>query len=226
MKCPVCYRETGYYKQEGVEPGTMERRPYPLYQRSYPGKPEYISGRCLECYEKAEGVKVMKIVADSQKLVKIVMEASEAGRKMLRTPCRDAMPEDNLPQLAEQMFATMKEANGLGLAANQLGFDVSMFVMKRDQYTPICIVNPYLKRKKGQQKRNETCLSLPGIEVVVNRPQIVKVKGYNQYWYPVTYSFRGIEAACVCHEMDHLIGKLIIDYKEEKGESRNRRDPL
>ena len=138
----------------------------------------------------------MNIVTDIQQLRKPTVPATEA---------------DDVALVADQLFGAMKEANGRGLAANQIGLGLSVFVMKRDQYTPICIVNPELVRKKGQQKRNERCLSLPGISRVMNRPQIVKVKAHNQYWQPVTYSFRGIEAACVCHEMDHLVGRLIID---------------
>ncbi len=53
MKCPVCKRQTGYYYWEAVEPGKMERHPYPLYQRSFPGEPEHISPRCESCYDKA-----------------------------------------------------------------------------------------------------------------------------------------------------------------------------
>lgn len=134
----------------------------------------------------------------------------------LRKPTVPATKDGNLTELANEMFDTMKGAGGIGLAANQVGLNISVFVMRRDAYTPIFIANPYLTREKGQQKSREVCLSLPGIQVVMERPKIVKVKGLNQYWQPVTYSFRGLEAACVCHEMDHLIGKLIIDYKEEK----------
>lgn len=52
MKCPVCHKNTGYYYQQGGQPGSMERHGYPLYQRSYPGKPSYISPRCESCFDK------------------------------------------------------------------------------------------------------------------------------------------------------------------------------
>jgi len=54
MKCPVCHQSTGYYYQQGIQPGTMERHVYPLYQRSYPRSPDYVSPRCHECYKKVE----------------------------------------------------------------------------------------------------------------------------------------------------------------------------
>lgn len=199
MKCPVCRKEAGHYKVEGIEPGSFKREPYPLYQKGYPDEKEYVSERCLDCYDKGERAMV-NVVTDIEKL---------------RKPTAPAIPDDNLPQLAKTLFTVMKETNGRGLSANQIGWGLSVFVMKQDRYSPICIVNPVLTRKKGQQKRNEGCLSLPGVQVTVTRPQIVKVKGYNQYWVPVTYSFRGIEAACVCHEMDHLVGRLITDYEEK-----------
>jgi len=138
----------------------------------------------------------------------------ETNIERLRKPTVPATEGDDIKLCAAKLFLHLKRANARGVAANQIGFDLSIFVMNQSKYTPICIVNPTLTRKKGQQKRKETCLSLPGVKVEVTRPQTVKVKGYNQYWMPVTYTFSGIEAACVCHEMDHLVGKLIVDYQE------------
>ncbi len=54
VRCPVCKRSTGYFEWEGTEPGTIEMHPFPLYQRSYLGKPGHITERCYDCYEKAE----------------------------------------------------------------------------------------------------------------------------------------------------------------------------
>ena len=145
----------------------------------------------------------MDIVTDIQKL------------RVQNVPIKETnIAED----LAETLFREMKEHNAQGLAANQLGIHLMAFVMKREGYGPTCIVNPTITGKKGKQESNETCLSLPGIKVWVVRPMTVKIKGVNQYLVPVSYHFHGVDARRACHEIDHLFGKLIIDYKEESNE--------
>lgn len=119
-----------------------------------------------------------------------------------------------LVEIADVLLTEMVAHNAQGLAANQLGYDLRMFVMQLRQYTPICIVNPVITKTTGSYETNEVCLSLPGVVVRVKRPAEVRVKGVNRYFKPVNYRFRGIEARRACHEIDHLIGKLITDYLE------------
>lgn len=134
----------------------------------------------------------------------------------LRVQARLVEKTDDAKHIAEILLNEMKEHNAQGLAAIQLGFNLRAFVMKLERYAPICIMNPKIASKKGKQESNETCLSLPGIKVRVIRPMTVRIKGVNQYFIPVSYHFRGIDARRACHEIDHLFGKLIIDYKEVK----------
>lgn len=199
--CLECKHSTGSYVQSGAIPGTFVKEPYPLYQYSYPGQPEYISPRCLECYEIAE---------KDEEMVKVVTDINQ-----LRKPTHLANENDNVVQIASTMFKAMKELRCQGLAANQIGVNLSIFVMNRQKYSPVCLVNSIVSNEKGSQKTNETCLSLPGVRLEVNRPMRIKVVGFNQYFNSVTYHFEGIEARRACHEVDHLNGKLIIDYKEE-----------
>lgn len=160
----------------------------------------------------------MNIVTD----LKILRQVSEE-------PTRD-----EVPALAELLFAGMAIHNGQGLAAIQLGIPKRILVMATRSGPPICLVDPRLKYKGAEgwreqgladrltiapspfQESNEACLSVPRQIVRVKRPAKVKVRALNQYGVPVRYEFTGLEARIVCHEIDHLNGRLIIDYKEEK----------
>lgn len=109
-----------------------------------------------------------------------------------------------------------KEYNTVGLSANQLGYDLSIFVMRMDPVPPVCIVNPTITKQRGHQIGDENCLSLPGVAVKVKRPYQVTIKGLNQYFKPVKHKLSGLRARIACHEIDHLNGKLIIDYEEKE----------
>ncbi|MBA7639998.1 Peptide deformylase [subsurface metagenome] len=135
--------------------------------------------------------------------------------KKLRKPTEWVKQSDLVLEVAAALFEGMREHDAVGMSANQLGYDLRMFVMELRQHTQICIVNPVMTRTKGSYERQEGCLSLPGIVIHVKRPMEVRVKGVNQYFKPVNYKFTGIEARQACHEIDHLIGKLITDYMEE-----------
>ncbi len=133
----------------------------------------------------------------------------------LRKPTEWVKETDSIKQVADDLFREMKEHEGcVGLAANQLGYEYRMFVMDMKPLPPICIVNPVVIKQRGSQIATETCLSLPGESVVIKRPHLVKVKGINQYFRPVKHQLSGLLARVACHEIDHLCGKLIIDYKE------------
>ncbi|GAI61685.1 unnamed protein product [marine sediment metagenome] len=134
----------------------------------------------------------------------------------LRKPARLIEPADDFTEfveLADLLLSEMIAHNGQGLAANQLGYDKRIFVMNLNQGIPICIINPMIMKTRGNYESNEACLSLPGVIVRVKRPYEIKVKGVNKYFRSVNYRFRGIESRRACHEIDHLDGKLIIDYK-------------
>lgn len=131
----------------------------------------------------------------------------------LRKPTEWVKETDSIKQVAEDLFREMKEHQALGLSANQLGYDYRMFVINVKPLPPICIVNPVVVKERGSQVGIEPCFSLPGESVAVKRPYLLKVKGVNQYFKPVKYQFSGLQARVACHEIDHLCGKLIIDYK-------------
>lgn len=120
-----------------------------------------------------------------------------------------------LQKLVKQMFKKMHKNQGIGLAANQIGLHKDIFVMHIDKKT-VCI-NAKIKRQDIEtEEAIEGCLSCPGKAVTVPRSKYITIAYYDEYGNYVIKSFRGLEARCVQHEMDHLAGKLIIDYDKNK----------
>ena len=120
-----------------------------------------------------------------------------------------------LRRLVDDMFETMYEAHGVGLAAPQIGVSKRLFVM--DCSTPerpaerIVMANPEILETDGAQPGTEGCLSVPGIYAELPRPDHVRARGQSVAgeWFEI--DVRGLEARCVLHECDHLDGKLYID---------------
>ncbi len=136
------------------------------------------------------------------------------SERLLRKPTKPVKETDDIEQVVEDLFREMKERDTLGLAANQLGYSCSIIVMSMEPMPPICIVNPQVTKQKGSQLSTEYCLSVPGEKVVIKRPYIVVVvKGVNQYFRPVRYRLRGLQARVASHELNHLEGVLITDYE-------------
>jgi len=137
------------------------------------------------------------------------------SERLLRKPTEFVKETDDIKQVVEDLFRELEERQALGLAANQLGYSCRVFAMRVEPMPPICIVNPVVTKQKGSQLGTEYCLSVPGEKVVIKRPHMVVVKGVNQYFRPVRYRLSGLQARIACHEIDHLLGKLIVDYQEE-----------
>lgn len=131
-------------------------------------------------------------------------------KKKLRRPTKIVEESTDIKEEVAALFLSLGE-DADGLAANQLGYNLHIFVMRLDPQPPICIVNPVIKKVRGSQLGKERCLSLPGVELVIKRPQHITVKGLNQYYRSVKYKLSGRQARVACHEIDHLKGKLIID---------------
>jgi len=111
------------------------------------------------------------------------------------------------------MFDTMYEASGVGLAATQVGLLLRLFVLNLtgEPGDELVLINPERPHESGEQVVEEGCLSLPGITGSVRRPAEVVVRGYDLKGHEVEYECRDLSARAVCHEMDHLEGRLIID---------------
>ena len=118
--------------------------------------------------------------------------------------------DDRLAVLIDDMFDTMYDANGVGLAAVQVGMLRRVVVIDCGD-GPIELVNPEIVKAEGEQRESEGCLSLPGQYGVTLRPAKVQVKGQdrNGKWH--IYTGEDLKARCFCHELDHLEGILFTE---------------
>ena len=145
------------------------------------------------------------------------------GDDILTKVCRPV--KENTPkiqQLIDDMFDTMYEADGVGLAAPQVGILKRIVVIDVTGEDPILLINPVILSTDGEQTGYEGCLSVPGKTGVVTRPNHVKVKAYNADMEEFTLEGEELLARAICHELDHLDGKLYVDCVE--GELMNTED--
>ncbi len=122
--------------------------------------------------------------------------------------------DDSIKRLVDDMLETMYAAPGVGLAANQVNVQKRVIVIdvSEEKNSPLCLINPELIGKDGDEEMDEGCLSVPGIFEKVRRAQKVKVGALNRDGEYFEMEADGLLAVCVQHEMDHLDGKLFVDY--------------
>ena len=113
-----------------------------------------------------------------------------------------------LAGLLDDLTATLKDAQGLGLAAPQIGILRRVCVVMDDDESFLELVNPEIVSQEGEQEGFEGCLSLAGRYGIVKRPMKVKVKAQNRHGEVVEYEREGITARCFCHEIEHLDGHM------------------
>ena len=138
------------------------------------------------------------------------------GDPVLTKVCRP-IPEvtDRIRTLAEDMLETMYEANGVGLAAPQVGILKRMVVIDiGDGQGPFIMINPEIIESDGEQTGDEGCLSLPGKAGQVTRPNHVKAKFYDLDMNEWEVEGEGLMARCICHELDHLDGHMYTEKVE------------
>lgn len=116
--------------------------------------------------------------------------------------------------LFDDMFQTMYEAPGIGLAASQVDVHKRFMVIDvtEDHSRPLVFVNPRITARQGEQVYQEGCLSVPGIYADVTRSDTITVEALDRHGQPFSLEADGVLAVCVQHEMDHLDGKLFVDY--------------
>lgn len=117
-------------------------------------------------------------------------------------------------QLVDDMFETMYKAPGVGLAATQVNVHKRVIVIdiSEDKSRPLTLINPEILEKEGIQSIDEGCLSVPGIYEPVERAQRIRVKALNKQGETFEMEAEELLAVCIQHEMDHLDGKLFVDY--------------
>jgi peptide deformylase len=128
-----------------------------------------------------------------------------------------AVVDDALRQLIDNMLETMYAARGVGLAATQVDVHKRLIVLDisetRDQ--PLVLINPELLKAEGSGPGEEGCLSLPGIYDKLTRATNIRVRALGRDGAPFEMDAEGMLAVCIQHEMDHLEGKLFVDYLSE-----------
>ena len=135
--------------------------------------------------------------------------------KRLRTVAKPVEKvDDAIKKLVEDMFETMYIAPGIGLAATQVDVHQQVIVIdvSEDRSQPLCLINPEIIAEEGTESCDEGCLSVPDIYETVERCEKVTVKALDQNGDEYTLQADEMLAVCIQHEMDHLQGKLFVDY--------------
>jgi peptide deformylase len=133
--------------------------------------------------------------------------------------------DDRLRQLVDDMFETMYAAPGIGLAATQVDVHQRVLVadVSVDRTEPLVLVNPEILQKDGVAVTEEGCLSVPGYFEEVERYGHIRVRYLDRDGKTVERDMEGLLAVCVQHEMDHLNGRLFVDYLSEAKRQRIRK---
>lgn len=136
------------------------------------------------------------------------------GDEVLIKECKPVKEiNERTRELIDDMFETMYDADGVGLAAPQVGILKRIVTIDIGE-GPIVLINPEIIETSGSQTGNEGCLSLPGKSGIVTRPNYAKVKAMDENMQEFVLEGNGLLARAICHECDHLDGKLYVELVE------------
>ncbi len=144
----------------------------------------------------------------------------------LRTVAKEVTEiNDEIRQIAEDMLETMYSAPGIGLAATQVNIHKRIVVIdvSEDKNDPLVLINPEIIEHRGVETMDEGCLSFPGIYAEVERADAVSLKAQNLEGETFTLEADELLAVCIQHELDHLKGKLFVDYLSSLKRQRIRK---
>ena len=137
------------------------------------------------------------------------------GDEILYKNCKPVkMMTPRMAQIIEDMFDTMYESNGVGLAGPQVGILKQVVVIDVEDGNQYVLINPEIIEEEGNQTGHEACLSVPGKTGIVTRPERVKVKALNEKMEEYILEGEGMLARAICHECDHLKGQLFVSVVE------------
>ena len=141
-----------------------------------------------------------------------ILEFPDPRLRTLAKPV--AQVDASLRQLVDDMFETMYAAPGIGLAATQVNIHQRLLVLdvSEDHSRPMVFINPEVLLAEGHQVYQEGCLSVPGIFADVKRAERISVRALDRDGQPFELEAEGLLAVCIQHEMDHLAGKVFVDY--------------
>lgn len=144
-----------------------------------------------------------------------ILNILEFPDKRLRTKAQPVETvDDSIRTLVDDMLETMYEAKGVGLAATQVNVHKRVIVIdvSEEKNEPLYLINPEIIEKDGVEESEEGCLSVPGFFEKVTRADHIKVKALNREGESYEMEAKELLAVCIQHEMDHLEGKLFVDY--------------
>jgi peptide deformylase len=159
----------------------------------------------------------VQILVEKKKLDKSPLSIHKLGDRVLRQPAKRVNKvDDELRQTVVQMLQTMYTADGVGLAAPQVGLNKQLIVIDSDPENPavppLILINPEIKQQgKVLAKDQEGCLSVPGVYMDVERPETVEISYKDENGRPCRLKADGFLARVIQHEMDHLSGVLFVD---------------
>lgn len=132
---------------------------------------------------------------------------------------------DSIRQLADDMLETMYAAPGIGLAATQVNVDKRVVVIdiSEEKNQPLCLINPEILDLDGVEEMEEGCLSVPGVYERVQRADRVRIRALDREGQAYELEADGLLAVCIQHEIDHLDGKLFVDYLSQLKRTRIRK---
>lgn len=130
--------------------------------------------------------------------------------------------DERIQTLIQDMFETMYEARGIGLAATQVDVHERIVVMdlSKEKNEPRVFINPVITHKNGETTYEEGCLSVPGIYDTVTRAEQVTVEALNEKGEAFTLEADGLLAICIQHELDHLMGKVFVEHLSQLKQNR------
>ena len=162
------------------------------------------------------------VAVEKKKLDKPPLDIHYLGDRVLRQPAkRIAKVDDSIRQLVKDMLQTMYSADGIGLAAPQVGVNKQLIVIDcepdKPENPPLVLINPKITRYSTQTcNSDEGCLSIPGVYLEVNRPEAIEVSFKDEQGKPRKLQTAGLLARVIQHEMDHLNGVMFVDRVENE----------
>jgi len=149
--------------------------------------------------------------------------------KSLRKVAQPVVEVDGrIDSLVTSMLETMYEAPGIGLAATQVNVHERLVVIdvSEESDQPLVLINPEVLESEGEQEMQEGCLSIPGVYETIKRSANIRVAAVDRHGEPYEMDADGILAVCILHEIDHLDGKLFVDYLSLLKRNRIRKKML
>jgi len=144
-----------------------------------------------------------------------ILTVLEFPDKRLRTKAKEvAVVNEKIMALVDDMFETMYDFKGVGLAATQVNVHQRVIVIdvSEEKDAPLCLINPEIIDKQGTEESEEGCLSVPGFFENVTRAEKIKIKALDRQGKSFELEADELLSVCIQHEIDHLDGKLFVDY--------------